>query len=100
MLEPLTGLLLTRQQYASLAPGDAHREPVFPSWVEWNKLQMRAAGAAMRQGPPPQPWTIDVEAFHTWCARMGASPSIDELRIYCRMQGARQPWRPTEGFSA
>jgi hypothetical protein len=92
MQEPLTGLMLTKAQYESLAFASAHREKLFPTWVEWNKLQMRAAGARMKQGKLPEPWTIDIDAFHAWCGRMGATPCIDELRIYCRSPLVRLPW--------
>jgi hypothetical protein len=91
MHEPLTGLMLPKEQYESLASRDAHREPLFPSWIEWNKLQMRAVGAAVKHGGrAPPPWTIDIDAFHAWCARMGATPCIDELRHYSLTPGARR----------
>ncbi len=88
MSDPLAGLMFSKTQYASLSP-DAHREPLFPTWIDWNKFQMQAAGAASKRGQVPAPWTIDVDAFHDWCAQMGATPCIDELRIYCQTPGAR-----------
>jgi hypothetical protein len=91
MQEPLTGLLLTRAEYQSLASA-AHREPLFPSWAQWNKLQMRAAGYAMTRGIAAAPWTIDIPAFHRWCASVGATPCIDELRNYALTAGAKRPW--------
>lgn len=84
MLEPLTGLMLSKEQYEALSSQDVSREPLFPSWIEWNKFQMRAAGAALKRGFIPQPWTIDIDAFHVWCARMATTPCLDELRIYCQ----------------
>ena len=91
MLEPLAGLLLTKEEYASLAPATAYREQVFPTWIEWNKLQLRSVGAMAKNGAVPEPWTIDINAFHDWCIRMGATPCIDELRIYCKTPGAKLP---------
>lgn len=86
--EPLLGLMLSREEYEALASA-AHREPLFPTWAEWNKLQMRAAGAAAKQGLMAAPWTISVDAFHAWCAQVGATPCIDELRLYVQTAGAR-----------
>jgi hypothetical protein len=87
--EPLMGLLLTKAQYVSMSI-ETHREPLFPSWPEWNKFQMRAAGAALKKGKMPQPWTIDVNAFFAWCASVSAPPSVDELRTYCLGLGAKR----------
>jgi hypothetical protein len=91
MLDPLAGLMLTKAQYASLASLEAYREPRFPSWIDWNKLQMRAAGTVLKAGGRLEPWTIDIEAFYQWCERVGTTPCIDELRTFCQTPGAKRP---------
>ncbi len=83
MTDPLTGLLLTKAEYETLASTDQACEPSFPSWAEWNKFQIRAAGVVLKQGHMPPTQTIDVAAFRAWCALAGAAPCVNELRSYC-----------------
>lgn len=90
--EPLTGLLLSRREYESLADSATSHE-TFPTWTEWNKFQMRCVGASAKQGPMPPPWAIDVAAFRAWCEGAGTPPDLDALRRYALAEGSRVPWR-------
>ena len=82
MAHSLAGLLLTRAQFGELA-GHCTHDPEFPSWIEWNKRQIKMACSAQACGEELAPWGIDVGEFQQWCKRVAVTPCIDGLRAYC-----------------
>lgn len=100
----LTGLILNRAQHerlAALCTADAS----FPSWTQWNKLQIRATAAAQSRGDVVESWSLDLEDFLEWCRLSAVTPCLTGLRAYvhARRIAAMQPlpgYVPAAQFTA
>ncbi|MBL0726478.1 hypothetical protein [Piscinibacter sp. HJYY11] len=84
----LAGLLIDRADYDRLAVLCA-RDAAFPSWTDWNKLQIRAAAAAQKRGEDPDCWTLDLDDFTAWCRQASSPPCLTGLRSYVHARRVR-----------
>lgn len=83
--DALTGLTFSRDGYLALVSSCA-MPSALPDWGAWNKLQIRAAGRALKRGESPQPWTIELRDFLGWCERAGIAPCLEGLERYAAMR--------------